>query len=104
MSETQGAFFQECPHPHIIVVAEKRGPHTAKRICKDCRKFFGWVPSAENVLQRKENEEILTALAKLVLPAWERQFVRTLVTHKNISPKQQAKLLELRDTYLPDPK
>jgi|SoimicMinimDraft_4_1059732.scaffolds.fasta_scaffold02603_2 hypothetical protein len=102
MSETQGAFFQECTHPHKIVVAEKRGPHTAKLVCKHCKKFFQWVPSAENVQQRKENTEILTALAKLELPAWEREFVRTLVTHRNISPKQQTKLLELRDIYLKD--
>ena len=100
MAETQGAFFQECPHLHKIVVPEKRGPHSAKLVCKHCGKFFQWVPSAENLQQRKENTEILTAMSKLELPAWERQFVRTLGAQRNISPKQQKKLLELRDTYL----
>ena len=102
MAETQGAFFGDCPHPHKIVVAEKRGPHSAKLICKDCRKFFQWVPSAENLQQRKENTEILTALAKLTLPSWERQFIRQLSTVRSLSPKQQKKLLEIRDIYLKD--
>lgn len=100
MPEIQGAFFGDCPHPHKIVVPEKRGPHVAKLICRDCKKFFSWVPKPETVERRAKNAEILTALAKLELPAWERQFVRDLVTHKNISPRQQAKLDELRDVYL----
>jgi hypothetical protein len=101
MSETQGAFFQECTHPHKIVVAEKRGPHTAKLVCKHCKKFFQWVPSAENTKQRAENVLTLTALSKLPdLPSWERQFVRQLSTLRSISPKQQKKLLEIRDLYL----
>jgi hypothetical protein len=100
VGEIQGAFFQDCPHPTKIVVAEKRGPHHAKLICKDCRKFMGWIPKPETVQQQKENQDILTALSKLELPAWERQFVRLLSSHKNISPKQQTKLFELRDIYL----
>lgn len=101
MAEIQGAFFQECTHPHRIVVPEKRGPHAARLICRDCKKFFSWMPKPETVQRQKENAEILTALSKIdKLPPWERQFVRDLVTHRNISPRQQAKLLELRDVFL----
>jgi hypothetical protein len=100
LAEIQGAFFGECPHPHKIVVPEKRGPHVAKLICKDCKKFFSWIPNPETIQRRKDNAAILTALSKLELPSWERQFVRDLVTHKNISPRQQAKLEQLRDVFL----
>ncbi len=103
MAETQGTFFQmgECPHAHKVVVPEKRGPHVAKLICKDCRKFFGWIPKPENVQRQKENAEILTALSKIEnLPPWERQFIRGLMTHKHISPKQQTILLDIRDKFL----
>jgi hypothetical protein len=102
MSEEQGTLFQaDCPHAHKIVVAEKRGPHHAKLICKHCRKFMGWVPKPETVRQRQENERILTALSKMKdLPSWERQFVRQVSAIKNLSPRQQEKLLQLRDVLL----
>jgi hypothetical protein len=101
LRELQGTFFGDCPHAHKIVVPEKRGPHYAKLICKHCHKFFGWMPHPENVRQQKENEEILTALAKLPnLPSWERQFVRTISETTRLSPKQQKKLLEIRDIWL----
>lgn len=80
------------------------GPHYAKRLCSDCDKFLGWEPRPETIKNRQENSVILNALVKMPdLPAWERNFIRDLVTHKNISPKQQAKLLELRDIYLSTP-
>jgi hypothetical protein len=100
VAEIQGAFFQDCQHPIKVVVAERRGPHHAKLICKDCRKFISWVPKPETLQQRKENQEILTSLSKLELPSWERQFVRQLSTLRNISPKQQTKLFELKEIYL----
>lgn len=103
MPEAQGAFFGvgDCTHPHKIVIPEKRGPHYAKRVCRDCRKFLGWVPSPETIKRQAENNGILAALAKLPsLSEWERQFVRDLSTSKRISPKQQAKLLELEDRLL----
>ena len=101
MGELQTTFFGDCPHAHKIVVPEKRGPHYAKLICKHCHKFFGWVPDPENVRQKKENEQILTALAKLPnLPSWERQFVREISETSHISPKQQRKLFDIRDTWL----
>jgi hypothetical protein len=102
MSERQASLFEtsECDHRHTIVVPERRGPHHAKLVCSDCRRFLKWIPSPENIRQQQENEKILTALAKLNLPEWERKFVRDLVTHKRLSPKQQKKLLELRDLLL----
>jgi hypothetical protein len=101
MPEIQGAFFGDCPHPHKVVVPEKRGPHHAKLICKHCKKFFGWIPKPETVRQQRENAETLTDLSKLDgLPAWERQFVRELAATKHLSPRQQKKLLEIRDLYL----
>lgn len=101
MAEVQGAFFGDCPHPRAEVVMEKRGTHYARRVCSDCRKFLGWIPHPENVRKAQENAIILTGLSKLDnLPAWERQFVRSLTTTKKISPKQQAKLLLIRDMYL----
>jgi hypothetical protein len=101
MREQSDFQFGDCPHPHKIVVAEKRGPHHAKIICKDCKKFFSWVPKPQNVAQKRENDEILTALSKLKdLPSWERQFVRQLSTLRHLSPRQQEKLLQLRDLYL----
>ena len=98
---TQGFLFEECPHPGVIVVPEKRGPHHAKKVCIKCRKFLGWVTSPENIEKQERNAEILTALAKLPqLDSWSREFVRTLGSQKHLSPKQQRKLDELRDIYL----
>jgi hypothetical protein len=74
--------------------------HHAKEVCADCGIFIRWLPKPETVERQKQNAEILTALAKKPLPEWEREFVRTLATHKNISPKQQKILLQLKDTYL----
>jgi hypothetical protein len=97
----QASLFAECAHPHTQVVPEKRGPHYARRVCTDCKKFLGWIPHPESARRRLDNFQILTALAKLEhLSDWERQFVRDLGSHKNISPKQQALLLQLRDKYL----
>jgi hypothetical protein len=102
MGEEQGTLFQgECPHPHKVVVAEKRGPHHAKLICKHCRKFLGWIPKPETLQRQQENARILTALSKLKdLPPWEREFVRDVSTLKHLSPRQQEKLLQLRDLLL----
>jgi hypothetical protein len=100
MPETQGAFFGDCPHPRAEVVMEKRGTHYARRVCSDCRKFLGWIPHPDNVRKNEENAKILTALSKMTLPAWEREFIRTLSTARQISPKQQAKLLEIKEMYL----
>ncbi len=101
MAELQGTLFQECSHPHKVVVPEKRGPHHARLICKHCKKFFGWIPSPENVRRQKENAQILTALSKLEkLPPWERQFVRSLSGAKHLSPKQQSTLEQMRDVFL----
>ena len=101
MDEIQGAFWGDCTHPHKVVVPEKRGPHVATQICRDRKKFFSWIPKPESVARQHENTAILTSLSKLPnLPPWERQFVRDLTSHKHISPRQQAKLLELQDRFL----
>ena len=101
MPETQGAFFGNCPHPRTEVVMEKRGTHYARRVCTDCRKFLGWIPHPDNVRKQQKNAEILTALSKLKdLPSWERQFVRQLSVLKHLSPRQQEKLLQIRDLHL----
>jgi len=100
VAELQDTFFGDCPHAHREVVPQTRGPHHAKIICKHCRKFFGWIPKPENVRQQRENAEVLTALSKMPdLPAWERQFVREISETKHLSPKQQKKLLELKELY-----
>lgn len=96
----QSFLFTECSHPHTQVVPEKRGPHYAKLICTDCKRFLRWMPSPETIKRREENARILTMLAKSDgLSEWERQFVRDMSSHKNISPKQQALLYQLRDKY-----
>ena len=96
----QGTLFGECLHRRTIVITEKRGPQHAKEVCADCRKFLGWLPKPETVQRRKDNDEILSALSKLDdLTGWEREFIRSVVTHKNISPKQQNTIYVLRDKY-----
>jgi hypothetical protein len=97
----QGRLFGECSHAHTFFLPAQSGPHHGKAVCADCGKFMGWVAKPENIDRQKKNAEILTALSKLDnLPPWERQFVRDLVTHKHISPRQQQKLYELRDVFL----
>jgi hypothetical protein len=97
----QGTLFGECSHQKMSMVKTTAGPHYAKLVCFECGKFLRWMPKPETIEQQKENAAILTALSKLpYLPPWERQFVLDLATHKNISPKQRAKLLELRDLLL----
>lgn len=97
---TQELLFPECAHYRVIQIPESSGPHHAREVCSDCRKFLRWVPKPETLKRREENAAILTALAKREdLNAWERRFVRNLITHKNISPSQRATLLELRDQY-----
>lgn len=101
MVSSQGTLFTECSHTNKTVIPEKRGPHHARTVCADCKKFLGWVPSPDTLRRRLENSLILTRLAKLEhLDSWERQFVRDVATHKKMSPKQQALLLQLRDKYL----
>ena len=90
----------ECAHPSVEVVPEKRGPHHARRICSKCRKFLGWVPHPETVERQRKNAIILTALAKIDnLSEWERGFVRDLITHTKLSPRQQEQLLLLKEKY-----
>lgn len=58
-------------------------------------------PDPRVVLRHQENTKTLTALVKIPnLTTWERYFVRELVTHKNISRRQQESLDQLRDKYL----
>lgn len=96
----QGTFFNECQHAHTVVTKEQHGPHYARETCSDCRKFVRWVPKPETILQKQKNAEILTALSKLDdLNGWERQFIRDVVTHKNLSKKQQEQIFLLRDKY-----
>jgi hypothetical protein len=97
----QGFLFGKCDHGHTVFCPTPEGPHHGKTICINCGKFMGWVAKPENVERQKRNDETLTALSKIeALPAWERQFVRNCVTHKHLSPRQQAKLDELRDVYV----
>jgi hypothetical protein len=101
VTEQQGSLFTECSHPRTIVVPQKSGPHFARQICADCKKFLGWLPKPETIARRKENAEILTALSKLRgLSEWERGFIRDIASHKNLSPKQQSQIELLRDKYL----
>jgi hypothetical protein len=91
----------QCPHPAVTVVPEKRGPHHAKKICAKCHKFLGWIPKPETVARQQENQKILAELSKLPnLTGWEREFIRDVVTHKNLSPRQQEKILLLMEKYL----
>lgn len=101
MTELQDTLFPECCHSNPVEILEPRSsPHYARRVCPKCKKFLAWVPKPETIERRKENSIILTQLSKITLPAWERRFVRELATHSNITPKQQAQLYLLRDTYL----
>lgn len=86
------------------MVLMKRGPHYAKLVCSDCQRFLRWEPHPKTIRQETENARILTELSKLEnLGSWEREFIRDITTHKHLSPKQQAKLLELRDLLLKKP-
>lgn len=102
MVEGQQSLFGDCAHDHIIetIFPEGTHPHYGMKRCDKCQAFLGWIPKPETVARQLRNKEILTALSKLGLPAWEREFIRNLGSHKNISPKQQAKLLELEEMYL----
>src|SRR5215813_7090319 len=97
----QGTLFPECSHQNTETVLEKSGPHYARELCAECRKFLRWLPNPKTVEQQERNDKILTGLAKVPnLNDWERRFVREVVTHKHISPKQQGQLNLLRDKYL----
>jgi hypothetical protein len=101
MTERQGSLFGECSHRKTTVVPMKSGPHHAKLLCADCFKFLSWLPKPETIEREQENQEILTAISKIRdLPEWERNFVRGLITQKHMSPRQRAKLLQLRDLLL----
>ena len=104
MIEQQGSLFQECSHQRRHMVLMKSGPHYAKLVCSDCDRFLKWEPHPDTIQLQKRNGAILTGLSKVPnLPPWERQFVRDLVTHKHISPKQQETLNLLEGTYLKGP-
>lgn len=102
MVALQQNLFGGCNHDQIdeVVFTAGKHPHYGKRECHDCHKFLGWIPKPETVARQLRNNEILTALSKMTLPPWERQFIRDLASHKNLSPRQQAKLLELEEFYL----
>ena len=96
----QGAFFGECLHPVQEIILETKGPHHSREICSSCRRFIRWIPSEETIKKRARNREMLAALSKLAhLTEWERQFIRDLSSTKNISPKQQVMLDNMRDKY-----
>jgi hypothetical protein len=98
---TQFTLFSECLHSDFEIIAEKRGPHHARKVCRKCRKFLGWIPKPETLARQQENQRILSELSKLPnLTEWEREFIRDVVTHKNLSPRQQAKILLLMEKYL----
>jgi hypothetical protein len=101
MTDQQGTLFaSECPHDIAEEIILHSGPHYGKQVCHKCRKFLRWVPKPETIERREEDKAILTALAKLKLPEWERCFVRELACSKNLSPRQREKLLSLRDIHL----
>lgn len=101
MGENQATLFEaDCPHEVVEEIFLPSGPHYAKQVCRECRKFLRWSPKPETIHRREENKAILTALAKRELPEWERCFVRELARCRDLSPRQQAKLLSLRDIIL----
>lgn len=98
----QETLFTECPHSRVLAIPQHSGPHHAREVCADCHKFLRWLPKPETLKQRERDAEALTALAKLdCLNAWERRFVRKLITHKHISPRQRKDLEELSERYFP---
>lgn len=102
MAEIQGKFFQDCDHRHKAVVPEKRSSvHFAKQICSDCKKFLKWIPKPETLHRRMLNAETLTSLSKRDdLDEWTRHFVRSVSSIKNLTPKQQGILDDLRKRFL----
>jgi recombinational DNA repair protein (RecF pathway) len=97
----QGTLFGECSHSRTEIIPEKRGPHHARKVCSVCRKFLGWIPKPETLMQQRENQRILGELTRLPnLSEWEREFIRDVTTHKHLSPKQQKTILELMEKYL----
>jgi hypothetical protein len=102
----QGVLFKECEHRRTVILPEKRSSiHHAREVCADCRQFIGWVPKPETVRKRIENSETLAELClRDDLDDWSRHFVRSVSGLKNLSPKQQKVLDNLRLKYLEEQK
>jgi hypothetical protein len=101
MTAEQGTLFGECSHPHRVIVPEKRGPHFAKQLCVDCKRFLGWVAKPETIARRQKIDHTLSELAKVEqLSEWERQFIRDAANHRHLSPKQDRCLRDIRDRHL----
>ena len=101
MTDSQATFFGECTHDRVYTLPADKGPHYAKKVCAECGKFLGWVPKPETLERKERNAKIVTELSKVdALPPLERNFIRSLATQRNISPKQETILLELRDLFL----
>ncbi len=85
--------FPECPHnDHAIQLCDS-GPHYAKKVCKGCGKFRGWVVRPENQLLRAAVLAKVNELWNGSPTPWEREFLQSVAdADGRMSPKQEGLL------------
>lgn len=93
----------DCPHSEHIVVLCATGPHYAKKLCRRCKRFMGWVV-------RPESSQLRATILAKVNELWnasptpeERAFLQTVAdADGKIGPRQEARLNGLWARYLVD--
>jgi hypothetical protein len=92
----------DCAHSETRVEILPPGQiHYARVVCCDCGKQLCWTPHPANVARRQLNAVHLRELLdKAPLTDYERGLCEGLITNQRLSPRQQALLDALTDTYL----
>jgi hypothetical protein len=90
-----------CEHGNTRIEQLADGPHYAKEVCCDCGGVLRWLPKPATVTRNRLNGYRIARLAMCDrLTHWERNFIRGLPPRTKLSPRQQAIIDRLVETYL----
>lgn len=91
-----------CDHTRTTFIPTPELIHHGKTVCADCGTFLGWVKKPETIERDKANTAAIARLKDRNLTEWEKGFILSLEKQgRGFSPKQQAKLDKLAETYWP---
>lgn len=87
------SLFPDCPHADYIITLCDSGPHYAKKLCRTCERFLGWVANPKTAERRADILAKANELYKEAKSLWECQFLNSVIENDGkMSPKQEAML------------
>lgn len=85
--------FPDCLHSQYDIVLCAKGPHYAKKQCRQCQKFCGWVVKPENQHLRAERLAKVNELWNASPRPEDRQFLLAISqADGRMSPRQEGRL------------